>query len=362
MGHEVAVAELALGEDPLGPEVVAAGRCAVVEPLLERRDPVEEGAVRRLRRGARRPPGRAASGSPGAVRRAPAHAAAVLGLAVCDPAGPAAGEAVGLRLGGDRRPRWADPRLHRVAELVRHHEGGMNRPKSSAELGEERPVVGDGVGVGGVGAGSRGVVLGLARPGAAADDAVRVLPRVHVAGVHAEVAARRGAEPLAEDVGEGARVQNVSRSARALRASLSTGSSVAPTILTSPAGTLPGEGRVELGPADDDRRAAGGAEDADERGRRPSVGGPTRFGAWRSGSPQAVPRKPSVGTASDPQLAAARRPRRGTLRRSRRGPQPSCTNQTAPSGGAARVAENGWPCQGSATASTPPRLPTPEPP
>jgi hypothetical protein len=40
----------------------------------------------------------------------------------------------------------------------------------------------------------------------------------------------------------------------------------------------------------------------------------------------------------------------------------SCTNQTVPSGGTARVAEYGWPCHGSSTASTPPMLPTPEPP
>ncbi len=32
----------------------------------------------------------------------------------------------------------------------------------------------------------------------------------------------------------------------------------------------------------------------------------------------------------------------------------SCRNQTVPSGGAATVAENGWPCHGSSTASTPP--------
>ena len=40
----------------------------------------------------------------------------------------------------------------------------------------------------------------------------------------------------------------------------------------------------------------------------------------------------------------------------------SGTNQTAPSGGSVTSAENGWSCQGIASASTPPRLPTPEPP
>ena len=40
----------------------------------------------------------------------------------------------------------------------------------------------------------------------------------------------------------------------------------------------------------------------------------------------------------------------------------SCTSQTVPSGGAATVAEYGWPCQGVSSASTPPRLPTPDPP
>jgi hypothetical protein len=45
--------ELALGEDPIGTEVVAAGGGPVVEPLLERRGAVEVGAVRRFRGGAR---------------------------------------------------------------------------------------------------------------------------------------------------------------------------------------------------------------------------------------------------------------------------------------------------------------------
>ncbi|SFO38183.1 hypothetical protein SAMN05660359_03029 [Geodermatophilus obscurus] len=36
------------------------------------------------------------------------------------------------------------------------------------------------------------------------------------------------------------------------------------------------------------------------------------------------------------------------------GGQPSCSSQTVPSGGAATVAENGWPCHDSSTASTPP--------
>ena len=40
----------------------------------------------------------------------------------------------------------------------------------------------------------------------------------------------------------------------------------------------------------------------------------------------------------------------------------SGTNHTAPSGGSVTSAENGWSCQGTASASTPPRLPTPEPP
>ena len=42
--------------------------------------------------------------------------------------------------------------------------------------------------------------------------------------------------------------------------------------------------------------------------------------------------------------------------------QPSCRSQTVPSGGAATVAEYGCPCHGVSSASTPPRLPTPEPP
>src|SRR5579884_1116482 len=40
----------------------------------------------------------------------------------------------------------------------------------------------------------------------------------------------------------------------------------------------------------------------------------------------------------------------------------SGTSQTAPSGGSVRVAENGCSCHGTASASTPPRLPTPLPP
>ena len=52
---------------------------------------------------------------------------------------------------------------------------------------------------------------------------------------------------------------------------------------------------------------------------------------------------------------------------SRHGTQPthsgySGTSQTAPSGGRVSVAENGCSCQGTASASTPPRLPTPLPP
>lgn len=37
------------------------------------------------------------------------------------------------------------------------------------------------------------------------------------------------------------------------------------------------------------------------------------------------------------------------------------TSQMAPSGGTVRVAEAGWPCHGSSTAVTVPRLPTPDP-
>src|SRR5207248_6436472 len=40
----------------------------------------------------------------------------------------------------------------------------------------------------------------------------------------------------------------------------------------------------------------------------------------------------------------------------------SGTNQTAPSGGSVTGAENGWSCHGTASASTEPRFPTPEPP
>ncbi|SMO83921.1 hypothetical protein SAMN06273567_105168 [Geodermatophilus aquaeductus] len=45
------------------------------------------------------------------------------------------------------------------------------------------------------------------------------------------------------------------------------------------------------------------------------------------------------------------RPGRGAVRGAG---QPSCNSQRVPSGGAETVAENGWPCQGSSTASTPP--------
>jgi hypothetical protein len=41
---------------------------------------------------------------------------------------------------------------------------------------------------------------------------------------------------------------------------------------------------------------------------------------------------------------------------------PSGTSQITPSGGSVIDAEHGWPCQGTASASTPPRLPTFEPP
>src|SRR5207244_11460988 len=40
----------------------------------------------------------------------------------------------------------------------------------------------------------------------------------------------------------------------------------------------------------------------------------------------------------------------------------SGTSQTTPSGGSVRSAEKGWSCHGTASASTPPMLPTPEPP
>jgi REP element-mobilizing transposase RayT len=40
----------------------------------------------------------------------------------------------------------------------------------------------------------------------------------------------------------------------------------------------------------------------------------------------------------------------------------SGTSQTTPSGGSVTGAENGWSCQGTASDSTPPRLPTSEPP
>ena len=40
----------------------------------------------------------------------------------------------------------------------------------------------------------------------------------------------------------------------------------------------------------------------------------------------------------------------------------AATKNSVASGGRVSAAEQGWPCQGSATASTPPRLPMPEPP
>ena len=40
----------------------------------------------------------------------------------------------------------------------------------------------------------------------------------------------------------------------------------------------------------------------------------------------------------------------------------SGTSQTTPSGGSVTGAENGWSCHGTASDSTPPRLPTSEPP
>ena len=119
----------------LGSEVVPAGLRAGVEPLLERRDPVEEGAVGLL------------VALPGAHGVAQLQVAAehlvqlglpdagVLGLAVGHPRGPRPGQAVGLGLGQDRRPGVADPRLDRVAELVGHHQG---RQEPAGPVGRAR--------------------------------------------------------------------------------------------------------------------------------------------------------------------------------------------------------------------------------
>ena len=52
----------------------------------------------------------------------------VLGLAVGDPAGPGAGEAVGLGLVEDLPVVEAEPALHGVAELVSHDHGTRKRP------------------------------------------------------------------------------------------------------------------------------------------------------------------------------------------------------------------------------------------
>jgi hypothetical protein len=292
--------------------------------------------------------------------------ARVLGVALGDPPRPAAGVAVGLRLGGDGRLGCADARLHRVAELVRHHQRRDEPAEVAGQLAEEGSVVGDGVGVGGVGSlAVEGVVLRLQRPSAAPHDAAGVLLRVHVVRVDAEVAAGEGLELLAEDVGEGRAPEG-----------LEVGEGISGELVDGIVGRahdLDVAGRHVVGgglhrtrPADDDGRAAGGAEQADERGQDREAAGPR--GSLHAGwIPREVQRKPSGGqVAGRPvdRLSTAGPAPGGRL--SDAPPdaarQPSCRNQTAPSGGTASVAEKGCPCQGSSTASTPPKLPTPEPP
>ena len=91
----------------------------------------------------------------------------------------------------------------------------------------------------------------------------------------------------------------------------------------------------------------------------------------------ALPSAPSMTVALELDLFAGpnrealahRRPHAqlGKAVAARHGPQAthsrySGTSQTAPSGGSVRVAENGCSCHGTASASTPPRFPTPLPP
>jgi hypothetical protein len=80
----------------------------------------------------------------------------VLGLAVGDPCGPGAGQAVGLGLVLDAAAALgeAEPALHGVPELVRHHDRHQEPAVAGGELVEQGAVVGDQV--------ARGVVVRVA--------------------------------------------------------------------------------------------------------------------------------------------------------------------------------------------------------
>jgi hypothetical protein len=92
-----------------------------------------------------------------------------------------------------------------VPELVGHHQGRDEAAEVLGQLGQERAVVGDRVGVrGGAGLAVERVVLRLQRIGPTAHS-LRVLPAAGVAGVDAEVAPRQGRELLTEHLGHGGR-------------------------------------------------------------------------------------------------------------------------------------------------------------
>jgi hypothetical protein len=80
----------------------------------------------------------------------------VLGVAVGDPRGPGPGQAVrlGLVLDAAAALGEAEPPLHGVPELVRHHDRHQEPAVVGGELVEQRAVVGDEV--------AGGVVVGVA--------------------------------------------------------------------------------------------------------------------------------------------------------------------------------------------------------
>ena len=87
-----------------------------------------------------------------------------------------------------------------------------------------------------------------------------------------------------------------------------------------------------------------------------------RGGARRRSSGTTRRRHARYAATRDPCRRARHRPVRRTRGNRSEARGYSGTSQTAASGGSVRSAENGWSCQGIASASTPPRLPTPEPP
>ena len=261
----------------------------------------------------------------------------------------------------------AEPALHGVPELVGHDHRAEEAAVVRGQLLEQRPVVDDQV-AGRVVVRVPGDLVGLRRRARAADSGIGVGALVDGVRVDGEVAVLQRGEVVAEELGVGLRPEGVQVGERVagelvdrIGADPGDREGVGRDVDRFPPrpgwpGRRPADRQQPVSSATRARASAGGTR---RRTTCPTIRARTPLsGEGRSGSRLARAigsrhRMPAPGRSR--QVSGARdelgaRPGPGT--------HPSCRNQTVPSGGAATVAEAGWPCRGSAR-PMPPKLPTP---